>query len=80
MAPGRRGLAIGESVSLAEKPTMPVGIVLERHEAEGAWIDYTWHAVSVIEGAVEMMRWGVWAWRGRAAEKSRRAAARHQLQ
>ena len=36
---------------------MPVGIVLERREVEGPWINYTWHAVSVIEGAAGVSEW-----------------------
>ena len=36
---------------------MPVGVVLERREAKGQWIDHTWHAVSVIEGAAGVDEW-----------------------
>ena len=38
-------------------PTMPLGIVLERRDAEGQWIEHTWHADSVIEGAARINEW-----------------------
>jgi hypothetical protein len=36
---------------------MPLGIVLERRDAEDQWIDYTWQAVSVIPGAAPIRDW-----------------------
>ena len=36
---------------------MQVGIVLERRDADNQWIDYTWHAQSVIPGAAPVGEW-----------------------
>lgn len=44
-------------MALAGSNKMQVGIVLERRDAENQWIDYTWHARSVIPGAAPISGW-----------------------